>query len=92
MTFMKNHMGTLILHLAVALVFIMGAAAPGFAARIDEGVSAKAASTMTPQAVSEAPQTKTETAPPSTALGQETILRKAEDKAHTRTFDQKDCR
>ena len=118
MAFMKNHIGTLILHVALAAVFIMGAAAPGLAARIDEGVPAKAASTMTPpssqaevkekssaaqqdkkiivappqgqvapetsQSVSETPQTKIETAPPSTVLGQETILRKAEDKESTR--------
>jgi len=108
MAFMKNQMGTSILRLVVAAVFMMGAVAPGFAARIDEGEPSKAASTMTPSSQAEAkekspageqdkkimvakpegqispPQPKTETAPSSAALGQETILRKAEDKVSPR--------
>lgn len=137
MEFMKDHIGTSILRLVLAAVFLMGAAAPGLAARIDEGTPSKAASTMTkplsqtpaqekssaveqdrkvivvqpqgqvapeaPQSVSEtppepdasktgqaastleeSPQAKTETAPSSTAPGQEIILRKAGDKAPAR--------
>ena len=111
MAFMKNIIGTSILRLVVAAVFMMGAVAPGFAARIDEGEPSQAASTMTPSSQAEArekspageqdkkimvakpegqiappatPQPKTETAPSSAALGQETILRKAEDKVSPR--------
>lgn len=45
------------------------------------GTVAQASAPVIPESVSEAPQAKTETAPSSTAAGQETILRKAEDKA-----------
>ena len=119
MAFMKNHIGIWIICFAAAVFFIMDAAVPGFAARIDEGKPAQPLSTITspsstapakgkspsvnqdrmgtvaqasapviteaPLSISEAPQAplqaKTETAPSSTAAGQETILRKAEDKA-----------
>ena len=46
MAFMKNHIGTSILRLVVAAVFMIGVAAPGFAARIDDGTPAKPASTL----------------------------------------------
>ena len=58
MAFMKNHLGILILRFAVVAVLMMGAVAPGFAARIDKGTPAKPASTMTP------PSSQTSTQPP----------------------------
>jgi general secretion pathway protein D len=114
MAFIKKHIGLLRLCLALVAVLMMGAAAPGFAARIDDGTPAKPASTITPpsspapitpekdQSVSEVPpadasetgqaasapqeptKARTETVPSSIAAGQETILRKAEDKASAR--------
>ena len=58
MTFMKNHFGILILRFAVVAVLMMGAVAPGFAARIDTGAPAKPVSTMT------SPSSQTATQPP----------------------------
>ncbi|HRY37658.1 MAG TPA: hypothetical protein P5347_02975, partial [Smithellaceae bacterium] len=56
MTFMKNHLGILILRFAVVAVLMMGVVAPGFAARIDKGTPAKPASTMTSPSSQTAPQ------------------------------------
>ncbi len=51
-------MGNLILHLALAAVVMMGAMTPGWAARIDEGVSAKPASAVTQPLAPDGPKEK----------------------------------